>query len=186
MYTRHFMIIDFIFLLFLALAVYKGYRNGFVIAIFSVVALFVGLAAAIKLSAVVAGWLGTHTGIGARLLPILAFVLVMVVVAWLVRLVGLAIQGALKIMMLGFMNRLAGIVLYALLYTLLLSVILFYAGHINLLEPQSVAASRTYPFLQPWGPGAIDFFASLVPFFKNMFQQLEQFFDDIAKKSVAA
>jgi membrane protein required for colicin V production len=168
----------------LVLAVFKGFRKGLVVAVFSLIAIVVGLAAALKLSAVVAQWLGTNINVNARFLPILAFILVMLVVAWLVRLCGLLIQKALQIAMLGFINRLAGIILYAILYTILLSVILFYAGVIKLVGQDTIEASNCYPFLEPWGPAAIDVFAKLSPAFENIFQQLEHFFDNIAKKGV--
>lgn len=176
------MIIDITYLGLLALAVFKGYQKGFIVAIFSFLAFIIGLAAALKLSVVVAAWLGTSISVSARFLPILAFILVMVVVGWLVRLCGFFIQTALQIAMLGFINKAAGIILYAVLYTILLSVALFFVEKAGLIGHDSIAASQCYRFIQPWGPEVIHVFARLVPAFKNMFQQLEHFFDNIAKK----
>src|SRR5438270_8388946 len=121
------MIIDLAYLCLLVLSIFKGLQKGFIIAVFSFFAVIIGLAAALKLSVVVSGWLGTNINVSARFLPILASVLVMIVVAWLVRLCGLLIQEALQIAMLGFINKAAGIILYAALYTILLSVLLFFA-----------------------------------------------------------
>ena len=42
----------------MVLALIKGYRRGFIVAVFSLIAIIVGLAAAIKLSTVVAGRIG--------------------------------------------------------------------------------------------------------------------------------
>lgn len=176
------MIIDITYFGLLLLAVFKGFRKGFIIAIFSFFAIIIGLAAALKLSVVVAEWLGTSINVNARFLPVLAFILVMTGVVWLVRLCGLLIQKALQIAMLGFINKAAGIILYALLYTILLSVVLFLAEKIDLIKQNTIAESHFYSFLQPWGPQAIHVFAMLIPAFENMFQQLEQFFDNIAKK----
>ena len=177
------MIIDIAYLCLLILAGFRGFKKGFVVAVFSLFAIAVGLAAALKLSAVVAVWLGTNINVSARFLPVLAFILVMVGVAWLVRFVGLLIQKALQIAMLGFINRFAGIILYAVLYTILLSVILFYAEKINLIEQDTIEASHWYSFVQPWGPAAINVFAKLIPAFENIFKELEHFFDNMAKKA---
>jgi membrane protein required for colicin V production len=49
--------IDIIYIIILAMAALKGFRQGMVVAAFSFVAFFVGLAAAVKLSAIVAVWL---------------------------------------------------------------------------------------------------------------------------------
>src|SRR3954463_7772436 len=113
------MIIDLAYLCLLTLAVFKGLRKGFILAVFSFFAVIIGLAAALKLSVVVAEWLGTNINVSARFLSGLAFVLVMAIVAWLVRLCGFLIQKALQIVLLGFINKAAGIILYAILYTIL-------------------------------------------------------------------
>ncbi len=46
--------IDIIFAILIIIAIVKGYRKGFIIALFSIIGIIVGLAAALKLSAVVA------------------------------------------------------------------------------------------------------------------------------------
>ena len=51
------MIIDIIFLILLALAVIKGISRGFIVAVFSFFAIIIGVAAAMKLSYIVANWL---------------------------------------------------------------------------------------------------------------------------------
>ena len=52
------MILDLIFAVILILAVFRGYQRGLIVGIFSFIAIIIGLAAAIKLSAVVAGYIG--------------------------------------------------------------------------------------------------------------------------------
>jgi len=78
------MLIDIVSIGLIILAVFKGFRNGLVVAIFSLLAFIIGLAAALKLSAIVAEYLGTNTNISQRWLPILAFALVFFVVVLLV------------------------------------------------------------------------------------------------------
>jgi membrane protein required for colicin V production len=164
-------------------ALIKGYRRGFVIAIFSFLAIFIGLAAAMKFSVVVSAWLASHTNIGLQWLPILAFVIVMIGVGFIVRFFALIIEKSLQLMMLGFINRLAGIVLYAILFTILLSIILFYVTKMELLKPETIAESRFYTFIKPWGPKAVEIFATIIPWFKDMFKELTDFFEGVANKA---
>ncbi|HTM92515.1 MAG TPA: CvpA family protein, partial [Flavisolibacter sp.] len=70
------MLIDFIAIGLVVLAIIKGFRNGLVVAVFSLLAFVIGLAAALKFSAVVAEYLATGTNISQRWLPILAFAIV--------------------------------------------------------------------------------------------------------------
>jgi membrane protein required for colicin V production len=170
------MSIDVLFLLFMVLAVFKGLRQGFLIAIFSVVALIVGLAAAIKLSASVAGYLQNNMHLSSRWLPVLAFLLVFAGVVLLVRWGARLAEAAVDLAMMGWLNKIAGILLYAVLYTIVLSVLLFYAVQVHIVTEHTLSSSLTYPYIRPWGPVVIGEFAKFVPFFKGMFTQLEEFF----------
>jgi len=173
------MIIDFLLVLLLIFAVFKGLRNGFVIAVFSFLAIIIGLAAAMKLSVWVAGLLKDSANISAAWLPFLSFALVMVGVIILVRIGARVIHTALKMAMLGWLNKLAGVLLYGVLFITVYSVLLFYAHSIHLLKAETFAASQSYPFIQPWGPKAIELFGSLIPWFKGMFDTLSAFFGSI-------
>ena len=173
------MIIDIIFILLLIFATVKGYRNGFIIAVFSFLGIIIGLAAAMKLSAVVAGWLKNSTNISAAWLPFLSFLAVMIGVILLVRLGAVFIQKTLELVLLGWLNKLTGIVLYAALYITIFSVVLFYAEKIQWIKPGTLLASKTYTFIQPWGPKAINLFGAVIPLFKGMFEELSHFFENI-------
>ena len=177
------MLIDIVAIALLLLAVFKGYRKGFVVAVFSFFAFFIGLAAAVKLSAFVAGYLRESTNISQKWLPVLAFVLIFIVVVLLVRLGAKAIEGALNVAMLGWANKLGGIIFYGLLYLFVFSIVLFYAEKLQLIKPATFQASVTAPYIKPLGPKAIDALGWIVPAFKNMFGDLEIFFDSLSKKA---
>ena len=171
--------IDVLFLLFMVLAVFKGLRQGFLLAVFSAIAFIVGLAAAVKLSAALAGYLKDSVHVSTRWLPVLAFVLVFLGVVLLVRGGARLIEAALDLAMMGWLNKLAGVLLYALVYTIILSVLLFYAVQVHLISASTRMASITYPVIRPWGPVVIEGFGKLVPLFKGMFTQLEEFFGQL-------
>lgn len=177
------MFIDFIAFGLLILAIYKGYRNGLVVAIFSFLAFIIGLAAALKLSAVVADYLGANTNISQRWLPVLAFVIVFFLVGFLVRLGAKAIEGGLQMAMLGWLNRLGGIVFFVLLYLFIFSIVLFYAVQLKIVKPETSQVSVTFPIIYPLAPTVIEALGSILPFFKNMFIELENFFGALSKKA---
>lgn len=177
------MFIDVIAIGIIILSIIKGFRNGLVIAIFSLLAFVIGLAAALKLSAVVAAYLGANTNIAQRWLPILAFALVFFIVVLLVRLGAKAIEGGLRMVMLGWLNKLGGIVFYLLLYFFIYSIILFYATQLHIIKPETVQTSVTYPIIYPMAPVVMDALGGLIPFFKNMFTELENFFDHLSRKA---
>jgi len=176
------MIIDLIFAVLIVLALIHGYRRGLIVAVFSFIAIIVGLAAAIKLSTVVAKHLGHAVKISDRWLPVISFIVVFIVVIILIRLGAKIIQRVTETVMLGWVNRLGGIILYAAIYTTVFSILLFYAGQTKLIRSETIQASVTYPFIQPWGPKAIDALGAVIPFFKDMFTDLEQFFSGVSQK----
>ena len=177
------MFIDIICLLLLIWAVFKGLRNGLVVAVFSFLAFVIGLAAALKLSTIAAAYIGSNTNISQRWLPFIAFAAVFLIVVLLVRLGAKAIEGLLTMAMLGWANRLGGVILYALIYLFIFSVILFYAAQLHLLKPETLQASVTYPYLQPLGPKIINALSYVIPWFKNMFDELGRFFEGVPTKA---
>src|SRR5689334_10933665 len=103
------MILDLIFVIILVLAVFKGYRRGLIVGIFSFLALIIGLAAAIKLSTIVAGYIGKAVNVSDQWLPIISFAVVFMLVVLLVRLGANLIERSIEIAMLGWVNKLGGI-----------------------------------------------------------------------------
>ena len=176
------MILDIIVAVILILAVIKGYRQGLIVALFSVVAFIIGLAAALKLSVVVAGYIGQSVKISDKWLPIISFAIVFLIVVLLVRLGARFIQKTVEFAMLGWLNRLSGILLYAGLYILIFSILIFYADQLGFIKPETKNESVTYAYIQPWGPKLMEGLGKIIPVFKGMFNDLEDFFDGVSKQ----
>ena len=176
------MILDIVVAIILILGVIKGYKQGLIVSLFSVIAFIVGLAAAMKLSVVVAGYIGNAVNISDKWLPIISFAVVFLIVVLLVRLGARFIQKSVEFAMLGWVNRIGGILLYAGLYILIFSILLFYAEQLNMIKPETKTESVTYTYVQPWGPKLMDGLGKIIPIFKGMFEDLEVFFDGVSKQ----
>ncbi len=172
--------IDVIVIILLVLATFKGFKQGLLLGVFSFVAIIIGLAAAVKLSAVVANHLNQSVNVSSSWLPILSFALVFIVVVLLVRWGAKLIEAAFEVAMLGWLNRIGGIVFFAAIYLIVFSVLLFYATQVNLVQQHVAEKSVTYPYVSWLGPKAIDVFGKLIPWFKDMFIQLQNFFEGVS------
>jgi membrane protein required for colicin V production len=84
--------------------------------------------------------------------------------------------------MMGWANKIGGIILYAILYMFTLSVILFFVQKVKLINDETIVNSITWPWLQPLGPWVIDGFGKLIPAFRDMFTELSNFFDRLAQQ----
>ncbi|OQP67981.1 CvpA family protein [Niastella populi] len=176
------MIIDVLVLIFLVLAIIKGLRRGLIVAVFSIFAFIAGIAAAMKLSVVVADYLKDSVNVSAKWLPFISFAVVFIGVVLLVRWAASLLEATVEMAMMGWANKIGGIILFAILYMFTLSVVLFFVNKVKLISDETIANSVTWPFLQPMGPWVIDGFGKLIPAFKNMFTELGNFFDGLAKQ----
>lgn len=176
------MIIDLLLLVLLIVAVVKGMQRGLIVAIFSLLAWVVGLAAALKLSAVVADYLKDSVTISAKWLPALSFLIVFVAVVLVIRIWAKIIQTSIEIAWLGGINKIGGALFYVVMYVLGYSVWLFFLVKMHLIEADTIAASLTYSYIEPLGPLVIDSLGKLIPLFKDMFGELESFFENLSQK----
>jgi membrane protein required for colicin V production len=176
------MLIDTVALVLLIISVFKGFTKGFIVALFSFLVFIIGLAAALKLSTLAASYIGNAVNISQRWLPVIAFLVVFLIVALAIRLGAKMLEGVVKLAMLGWLNRLGGIILYILIYFFIFSILLFYAQQLHLLKPETIEASVSYPWIQPIAPKIMSIMGAVIPFFKDMFDQLLQFFQNVSGK----
>ena len=177
------MIIDIVFVLVMMLAVFKGFSKGLILGIFSMLAFIIGLAAALKLSVVVASYLKDSAGSLSKWLPLISFTLVFLAVVLLVKLTGRVIKKTMQFAMLGWLDKLGGIIFYVIFYTIIFSIFLFFAAKLYLIQPLTIRDSKIYSYVAPWGPKVMDNLGKIIPVFKDMFTQLQDFFGSITKKT---
>lgn len=117
--------LDIIILILLAWGAYTGFRKGFVIELATLAALILGIYLAINFSWYAAGFLADNFSLGDKAISIIAFVLTFVVVVLVVHLIGKIIEKFINLILLGFLNRLAGLFFGIIKWAFLLSVILY-------------------------------------------------------------
>lgn len=173
------MAIDWIFYILLALFLYRGYRKGIILALFSVIALLAGIVAATKLSGTIVGSLVDNHPQWAQWMPLVVCVLVFIVVAWIVRLLAKALQKTLEAVAMGWLNRMVGALLYGVLICLIYSVFLWLLTKMNFLSAENILASKTYAVLEPLAPKVFEWLGALLPIAKEGFEELGHLFEQI-------
>ena len=176
--------IDIAFLIILLFALVKGIRNGFIVGFFSIIAFIIGIAAAVRFSAAVANWLGTSTEISSRWLPFLSFIIVFVGVVLLINIGARILRKTAETVMLGVFDKIGGVLLYLFLYSIIFSILLFFADKLMIIGEEAKAGSRVYPYVAPLGPTVIGSLGKFIPFFQDMFSQLDGFFDKINERII--
>ncbi|MEZ2441309.1 membrane protein required for colicin V production [Chitinophaga sp. W3I9] len=173
--------IDIIFAIIMVFAIYRGYTRGLIVALFSLVAAILGLAAALKLTAITALYVQEHWDMHSRWVPVICFVCLFLGVILLVRLGAGALQKLVELVMLGWLNKLGGILLYSVIFIIIYSVVLWMANQVYWLSPETKLQSVVYPYIENIGPWVLDHMGSVIPVFKNMFTELQSFFEQAAR-----
>jgi membrane protein required for colicin V production len=163
--------IDIIILILLLLAAISGFKKGLVAELASLAALILGIWGAFEFSDITAEFLVENFNWHWRHLNIAAFVLTFVVIVILVHVVGSVINKIVETAMLGFLNRLAGIVFGMLKAALVLSVILVVFDRIdrdvNIIPENRKAESKLYQPLRNFVPAIFPFIEDWVEEIKN-------------------
>lgn len=161
---------DFIIILILGYAAWKGWSRGFIMALFSLAGTLLGVLAAIKFSAVVAVYLAEHTSWDGKWLPFLSFLIVLLLVTMVVNMAGKMVEATMDAALLGAANKLAGVVLYVILYAFVVSMALYYGGKAGLIEPRTDGLAG---MLTPLAPKVLGFLAQWLPFLREALFDLE-------------
>lgn len=101
-------VLDYSILALLIWGFISGFRRGLVMELCNIGGIFLGIWLALHSSDAMAGWLKKETEISSDWIPHTAFLLVFVLTYVGAFLAGKALSGSLKLMMLGFFNKLAG------------------------------------------------------------------------------
>ncbi len=157
--------IDIILGVLLLLAAIGGFKNGLVAEIASLAALVLGIWGAIEFSYVTSEFLVDNFNLKTDHLNIISFIVTFIVIVILVHIVGNVVSKMLETVMLGFVNKLAGLVFGVLKSTLILSVILVVFDKIDndvhilpedtkqnsrMYEPIRSFAPTIFPFIDNW------------------------------------
>lgn len=174
--------VDIIFLVFIAFAVYKGFTRGLIVGVFSFVAYFIGLAAALKLSSGVARYLSEKDAAPSVWLPVVSFIVVLIAVILLVNLAARLIRSLLKLSALGWADKLGGILFFLMINIFIFSILLFYASETGWISESVKKDSKIFPYTITVAPAMIGLLGKILPVFANLFEDLKDFFAGLNTK----
>ncbi len=118
-------ILDIILVVPIIWLMYRGYQKGFIIELSSLVALILGIYLAINFSGYASDFLTRNFNISDKYLNILAFIVTFMVVVFGVYMVGKILEQFINILLLGFINKIAGAAFGVIKAAFLISVVLW-------------------------------------------------------------
>ncbi|HRO42577.1 MAG TPA: CvpA family protein [Flavipsychrobacter sp.] len=172
------MVLDFIGLTIIIIFFIRGYMKGIIVAVFSVLAIILGIVCALKLSGIFGAWLLEKGWVTTGWATIISYAILFFGVLVLVRLLAKAIQSVAQLTMLGWLNGLIGGLLYAFMAAVIWSSILWIANQVHFVSPETKTYSKTYSYLEPLAPWVFEYVGKLLPFAKDVFSDLSELFND--------
>lgn len=157
--------IDLVLGILLILGAISGFSKGLIAEVASIAALILGIWGAIEFSYVTSDFLTENFQLKTDYLNIISFVVTFVVIVILVHIVGSTVNKMIDTIMLGWINKLAGLVFGLLKSALILSILLVIFDKIDrdvkilpkeakiesrMYEPIRSLAPSIFPFIEDW------------------------------------
>ena len=127
------MLLDILFLVFIGVGFYQGYKNGIIYSIFSIMGWFLGIVAALKFSYFVADLLRSYAHMGIKTLAIISFILVLACVVGLMKLIGWGLEQILKSANMNLFNQIFGGIIHSLVGLYVLCVFIWFLNKMDVL-----------------------------------------------------
>lgn len=157
--------IDLVLGILLIIAAIQGFRKGFIIEFASLAALILGIWGGIKFSDFTAGFITKYTGYTSEYLSTIAFFVTFILIIILIHTMAKMLDSVVRAILLGFLNRLAGIIFGVLKTAVILSVLLLLFDEVDetvhllpskqkqeshLYGPMKSVVPTLFPFIKLW------------------------------------
>jgi len=109
-------ILDIILLVCFVPAIFQGIRKGFIAQAVSIISIVLGIWASARFANIVSSWIAQYITASEQVLKVVAFALILVLVFLVLAALGKMLEGMFKLVMLGWLNKLLGVI-FALLKT---------------------------------------------------------------------
>lgn len=145
-------ILDIIILICFIPALIQGLRKGFIAQVIAIISLILGIFLSFQFSGTVSGWLARHIEGSEEVLHLVAFALILICVIAGLAALGKLLEGMLKIVMLGWVNKLLGVLFAFLKCALVVGLVIMAFNSLNcafhFVSEETLAKSNLYPPLK--------------------------------------
>lgn len=165
--------VDIVLAIILAIGAYLGYRRGFLMELFFLLSIVLGIFIGFKLMRWGMEVLQREFNADKTFLPYISFAIIFILVMVLVIFFGRRIKNLIDTGFLGKVDSFAGAALGLIKYAFCLSVIIWLAESLKIKFPESWnTGSQLYPLTAKFAHHLSGFLGSFIPFFKEIFSQL--------------
>jgi membrane protein required for colicin V production len=149
---------------------YRGYREGFLLELFSLLGIILGILAGFKLMGLAMVHLSDRFNVDEKVLPYFAFAIVFIAVVIVVSIIGRLLKASIDKSFLGRIDAAAGAALGLLKVVFMLSVALWITDSLKLNLPEKwTHDSLLFPYIAQFAPLVTSWIGEIIPPFKDIF-----------------
>ena len=145
-------ILDIILLICFVPALIQGIRKGFITQAISIISIVVGIWASARFADVVSAWVSQYITASEQVMKVVAFALILVIVFIVLVILGRLLEGLFNLVLLGWVNKLLGVVFALLKTALIVGLVIMAFSSINdnfhLVQESVLNESVLYPPLK--------------------------------------
>ena len=172
-------LIDIVAIVALGFGAWRGFKNGVIHEVFGLLGLIIGIWAGMRLAFIFANWYRDNLEIPENILPLIAFLTAFAIGVGIFLLAGKLATMVLKTVQLNLPNRIAGAVFGAAKWAFIAGTLLSMIGISEVITQETKDNSATYPMLSAYTKGVQQYTLGLLPFVKNVFGEMEDYFVDL-------
>ena len=154
----------------------RGIQRGLFRELFVVLGLILGLLISLKLAHSALDLITGSTTLDSPYLPLFVHLALFITVLIATNALGNALEKLLKVVKLNMFNRIAGALLGAFKGLIVVSLLFWLGEQSGLISEQSANDSLTYVHVKDFSPKVIGFIADLMPWFRDVFQDISAYF----------
>ena len=165
---------DIVILILLGLGAVRGYRQGFVVEAFSLVAFFLGIIIALHLTIPVTARFFAESSFF-EIIAVLVFISLFVLLSVGIKLGGRAIKSALDVTILGSIDSLVGGLTGVLKWAFLVSVVFWILDSVGVgFQQEFVTDSLIFPYIVNVAPQVLEWVGELIPAINNLLDSINE------------
>lgn len=145
-------LVDIVLILCFIPAIISGLRKGLISQIAGIIIIIAGIWLSFEFSETVSAWIsGWWANADQNVLKVVSFIAIFIAVAFILTLLARLIEGLLKIILLGWLNKLLGLVFAILKYAIILGILIYFFNILNesgrIISQQTLDNSVIYGWL---------------------------------------
>ena len=170
------MVFDILFLIFIGVGFYQGFKNGVIYSIFSLLGWFLGIIGALKFSYLVVNLLHGFVQLSPKALAIISFLIVFLLVLFLMRFLAWGLEQILKSFSLNLPNQVMGGIIHSLIGLYVLCVFIWFLNKLDVFPVKQKQTSHIYPYIANLAPKVVDVTGKVIPMFRDTFEKFDELF----------